>query len=373
MKLREMAAIGTNVYLHRKYPVSLVHFVTNRCNARCPHCFIDFDDEVSQRSQMSMEEIDRLAQHLGPSLVNVNLTGGEPFLRRDMVDIARCYFSHTAIESIFVTTNGTFPNRILNFTRTLLSDFPERKLIFSLSIDDFPQEHNATRRVKNLYENALASYRGVHALGEKNAMANIAITVSQTNHASALELYDHLVDREGVRTVTATIVRDEGVYRIPQDKKAAILDTYARLTDRIIRDLERGKLEGYNTDTFQGRLMNQKNKIMYRVIRQTYLNPHFVSYCYAGSLFGIIGADGTVYPCEVLDRPLGNLRDYDFDFLKLWNDRVTREARSWIKDTKCHCTYECAWSFNILSNARYQPELIAAGIALPEQEAVPGG
>ena len=33
-----------NVYLTKKEPVSIVHFITNRCNARCSFCFIDFDN-----------------------------------------------------------------------------------------------------------------------------------------------------------------------------------------------------------------------------------------------------------------------------------------------------------------------------------------
>ena len=37
-----------NVYFKKNKPVSLILFLTNRCNARCSFCFIDFDDEISQ-------------------------------------------------------------------------------------------------------------------------------------------------------------------------------------------------------------------------------------------------------------------------------------------------------------------------------------
>src|SRR5712691_2581922 len=100
-----------NVHVTRRYPVSLVHFVTNRCNARCSFCFIDFDDPKTFRDELTIDEIDRITKALGPNLQNVNLTGGEPFARRDLLDIARCYFRNTKARSIFITSNGSLPDR----------------------------------------------------------------------------------------------------------------------------------------------------------------------------------------------------------------------------------------------------------------------
>ena len=33
-----------NALIYKKEPVSIVHFLTNRCNARCSFCFIDFEN-----------------------------------------------------------------------------------------------------------------------------------------------------------------------------------------------------------------------------------------------------------------------------------------------------------------------------------------
>ena len=88
------------------------------------------------------------------------------------------------------------------------------------------------------------------------------------------------------------------------------------------------------------------------------MEPKFESYCPAGSIFGVIMSDGTVFPCEVLDKPLGNLKDYDYNFMKLWFDSKAINTKKWIKDTKCNCHWECAWTYNILSNVKYVPSLI---------------
>ena len=96
------------------------------------------------------------------------------------------------------------------------------------------------------------------------------------------------------------------------------------------------------------------------MIAETYLKPKFYTNCVAGSIFGVVTSDGNVLPCEILDndKALGNLKDYNFDFMKLWNDTKGNQTRKWIKDTKCNCNWECAWTYNILSNVKYVPKLI---------------
>jgi len=48
------------------------------------------------------------------------------------------------------------------------------------------------------------------------------------------------------------------------------------------------------------------------------------------------------------------------DFMKIWRNQKTLETKNFIKKTNCHCTYECALTYNILGNWRYQPKLIKA-------------
>ena len=49
-----------NLYFSKHEPISLVHFVTNRCNARCSFCFIDFDDPKTFQGELNLEEINYL-------------------------------------------------------------------------------------------------------------------------------------------------------------------------------------------------------------------------------------------------------------------------------------------------------------------------
>ena len=52
------------------------------------------------------------------------------------------------------------------------------------------------------------------------------------------------------------------------------------------------------------------------------------------------------------------------DFMKIWNNQKTKDTKKFILKSKCNCTYECALSYNILGNWRYQSKLAAAAFKL---------
>ena len=73
-------------------PVSVALEVTKACNERCAYCYA-----LSRRAGRSAGEQDTLrALHVlkrllqTPTLKQVTLTGGEPFLRKDLLDIVDC-------------------------------------------------------------------------------------------------------------------------------------------------------------------------------------------------------------------------------------------------------------------------------------------
>jgi hypothetical protein len=60
--------------------------------------------------------------------------------------------------------------------------------------------------------------------------------------------------------------------------------------------------------------------------------------CYAGTAGGVIYDEGTVSSCENLE-PVGNLRDYDWNFQKLWLSPAMKARRRKAADG-CFCTHE---------------------------------
>ena len=120
-------------------------------------------------------------------------------------------------------------------------------------------------------------------------------------------------------------------------------------------------MNNYNSKSLQGKLHSKKDEISWKLVKEMYLKPKYISPCHAGGLFGIISSAGLVYPCEILeDKLLGDLRKNQMDFMKIWRNQATHDVKKFISKSNCNCTYECALTYNILGNWRYQPNLISS-------------
>ena len=354
----------SNILLKKNEPVSIVHFVTNRCNARCSFCFIDFDDPKTFTKELSLNEIDLLTKNLGKSLLNVNLTGGEPFARKDLVDIAKKYITNSTIQSLYITTNASLPDRIKNFAEQVYKFDNQVEQTFQISIDDLPENHNKVRKIKNLFDSCIESYRVLKNMAN-NINPVVSITVTHENCDNIKNIFNYIHQDCGVDSIKCTLVRDEGVYKTPDEKKKKILEAYDWLTNEIQNKILEKKIKNYNSNSLQGRLHQKKDILSWEMIKKMYLQPKYLSPCHAGSLFGIISSKGKVYPCEILEnKELGDLRENNMDFMKIWASQKTKETKQFVLKSKCNCTYECALSYNILGNWRYQNKLAAAAFNL---------
>ena len=88
--------------------------------------------------------------------------------------------------------------------------------------------------------------------------------------------------------------------------------------------------------------------------------------CYSANISGVMYPEGQVYPCEILDKShqIGNIRDFDLDFRKLWLSQKAKEEVNFIRKTKCFCTHECFNQVNILFNPKFYPKLIKIAFSI---------
>lgn len=354
MKLVKIISFLINNFITRKNPISLVHFITNRCNARCSFCFIDFNDPNTFKNEMNLKDIEKLTKSLGKNLININITGGEPFARKEITDILDLYCKNTNIESIYITTNGSLPERAIKTLNFITKKYEHIKINVQLSIDEIGEKHDKIRKIKNLFNNCVKTFHKLKKI--KNVSPIVGITVSLENSTRVLDLYNYLKNNCEIDAFKAIAVRDEGVYVTPVKDKVKILRAYSALSDRIIKDSQNKKIINYNYDKLKNRLHQHKDNLMYSYIKRNFMEPKYESRCYAGSLFGVVNSNGEVYACEILkDKKIGDLKDFNYNFMELWNSKTNKKIVDFIKDTKCNCTYECALAFNFLGNYKYQP------------------
>jgi len=360
IKKANFSHVLSNIYFKKTEPVSIVHFLTNRCNARCSFCFINFDDPNTFKNELTLSEIDILTKNLGKSLLNVNLTGGEPFARKDIEEIAKLYVKNTTIQSIYITTNASLPDRVEKFAKNIINFDKNVQLTFQISIDDLPKRHDEVRKIENLFDNCIDTYERLKKINER-VNPVISITVSHENCDNIEKIFEYLTVKCKISSLKCTIVRDEGVYKTPIEKKEKIFKAYTWLTNKIKEMTKQKKINNYNLKSIQGKLHNKKDEISWEMVKKMYLEPKYISPCHAAGLFGIITAAGLVYPCEILeDKLLGDLRKNNMNFMKIWKSSTTIKTRDFILNTNCNCTYECALTYNILGNWRYQPQLMSS-------------
>ncbi len=81
--------------------------MTQKCNMHCPYCHRE--GETNPSTVMSVEEIVHIVKTaLGLGISRVKLTGGEPLLRKDVLDIVEGIAELRGLRDLSMTTNGTF-------------------------------------------------------------------------------------------------------------------------------------------------------------------------------------------------------------------------------------------------------------------------
>ena len=355
-----MGALGYLKYAKRAIykgsatPLYFVFFVTENCNARGKHCLLGVRPETI-KNELTIDEIEKVSASMDDMLF-FTPTGGEPFLRRDLAEIVKIFHKNNHAVNVGIPSNGSMTARVVRTTREILDSCPDLDLHIDISIDGLPELHNEIRGVPGLFDKTITTYRELRKLERHypNFSTCVEVTVSAYNQHQLLDLYDYLKRKEGVNTVFTLLTR--GAPREPGAKDFDIAK-YEEFQRVLEADNSHLILSGYYKMPF-GDVINAKRMVRPRIIAKTVREQRFQIPCYAGALAGNMFSRGQVHPCELLlDKEIGNVRDYDYDFKKLWFSPKAREIRKGIVDTKCFCTYECFLTVNIIFNPLVLPRV----------------
>jgi radical SAM protein with 4Fe4S-binding SPASM domain len=171
--------------------------ITERCNLRCSHCY---QEEYTTQSEFSLAQLKKVADEIDLTLEKWNmngriaLTGGEPFLREELLPLIEHLEKKPNIKKIGVLTNGTLIDEaIVN----KLKSFPKFFTV-QISLDGASEETNDSIRGRGVYQKAIKSIR---LLNKKGIKARLMFTVHKQNLQDVPALID-LAIREGVNAVT---------------------------------------------------------------------------------------------------------------------------------------------------------------------------
>jgi len=338
----------------QKKPLFFTFYVTSRCNLRCSHCF--YWNSLNKLDELGIGQIRKLAKSLR-GVLNVSLTGGEPFLRDDIAQIIEIFHCESRPAVVSIISNGSLPGKVGSEVEKALTRNSSMKLSALVSIDGPAHVHDKIRGKKGSYALAMKSLDSLLALRKKYRNLNVGVvtTVNSMNREHYMEFYDYAKSL-GVDSVQLNFMRGKPkcLEAEPQDIKV-----YRKVADRHREDVCSGNIRGYSN--FEGSGLYQAANIVFRkVIARTAKEGRYVLPCAAGRLNGVVYSNGDLYACEILETTkIGSLRDVGFNINRLWNSKRADAVRGSIYKTRCFCTHECQLTTSVLFNPVYLAKIAA--------------
>lgn len=146
-------------------PSFITYITTWRCNGRCVFCDI-WKRKESGKDELSPTEIGALFKQFHPVDV-LRITGGEPFVRKDIAEVIDRAHEACSPAMIHLTTNGLLADRIVETVQSIKR--PD-KIHIKISIDSVGDKHDEIRGIPGIYEKAMDTVRRLVALREKTGL-----------------------------------------------------------------------------------------------------------------------------------------------------------------------------------------------------------
>jgi len=143
----------------RMKPINMTISTTFRCNSRCLTCNV-YERPVVE---LDAEEWDKVFRSLGRSVMWFTFSGGEPFLRKDLVEIIESAWRRCRPSVVNIPTNGTFPERVLPGVERLAKTLRGTQLVINVSLDAVGERNDEIRGYKKDYELATRTFRELKA------------------------------------------------------------------------------------------------------------------------------------------------------------------------------------------------------------------
>ncbi len=310
-------------------PRSAVIAITMGCQSRCTMCDIW---QYGRGREMQPEDYRRLPA----SLREVNISGGEPFLRADLVDIVRVIRERCPRARLVISTNALMPARIERMMDKM------RGVALRVSIDGYGEVDDVVRGIPGGFDKAVETLRRLKAAGHTDL--GISATVSRLA-VGELPKLKQLADEEGVQFVCGVAHSSETYFgdqddAFPWEGRQTVVDDLVALREQQLRSPNiKDWFRAYFTDG---------------LIDFVYQRPRRL-FCHAATEMFYLTPEGDVFPCNALNRKMGSLLDDDYDAILARSADTLNVVRT--------CPVNCWMSCTVAPAMRHTPWIPAAWIA----------
>ncbi len=328
---------------HPPTPPFLILFINSICNLTCEHCF--YWRNLNRRDDLKVEEILALSKGLG-RIENLNLSGGEPFLRAEFAEICRFFIQNNGVEQIYVPTNGYFSDRTVSALKSVFEEKSLKLFVCELSIDGMPEYHNRFRGNPKSFEKLIETYEALAELqaSEPRLRIHSISTVTNENLEQVKQLTTYLYERfPAMDHHNLALIRGDRKNPSLQGPNLAAYQELVHYARRLWAPREEQRYGSIVEPMLQWAKVQT-------AMQQTQVIP-----CRAGIMSGVVYANGDVSFCET-HPPLGNLRQKSFR--ELWFSPEADALRKSVHKKECWCTNEVF----LWPSITYQPVQLAKAL-----------
>jgi radical SAM protein with 4Fe4S-binding SPASM domain len=290
--------------------------VTYRCNARCRSC------DVWRLPQGGEDELSPGEFELLPdTLRNINVSGGEPFMRDDLPEVIAAISRKCTRARLVISTNGLVPALIERTMKDVLKVNPDVGI--RLSLDGIGPVHEEVRGIKDAFDKVMASLDVTRTIGVKDI--GLAYTAGNENLDQLPGVYG-LAKSEGVMFTLCGAVHSSEIEGYLASEAEAIEDK--ELLGRQLDDIIRDRLREWSPQSLA------RAYYEYGIYRRE-VDGRRILPCGAAEVLCYIDPAGNVFSCNVANKLLGNMREKGFE--EIWESREARESREFARN----CPYQC--------------------------------
>jgi radical SAM protein with 4Fe4S-binding SPASM domain len=326
-----------NLGIGFQMPYKYIFIVTNLCQSRCKTCNIwkiYIDNPEKLKTELTLEEYERIFENIKNDALWLVLSGGEPFIRKDFDEIA--ILSSEILDKTFLIntpTNALTPKLIEKKTERIIQNIRRNLSYFiTISLDGLGHMYEEIRGVDG-YDSVIETYERLCELAKAYPNLNVGFqtTVSKLNIDFIKDIFEKIKDT----SIPIFTFANENEY------------FYNIGSNVDMKNFNRGKL----LEVIRFLYKNYKIKSLYDIVPKVFLklaekfyeNPsRQVLPCYASWATLTIDPYGNILPCSYFYRVIDNVRNINFDIKSALLSERAKETRKIIKEHNCpKCWTNC--------------------------------
>ncbi len=322
----------------------VTYFTTTRCNARCETCFYWQSLNDADERALNLDELHQLTQTM-PRFNHLLFSGGEPVMRKEIVEIAKTFAENNHIISLDMPTNGLLPKRVHEVASRILDEIPQVLYTVGLSLDGLEETHNRLRGVPGNWAKSMETLETLARIrrerqkrfeggeGPKPQLRLMTLTCINNQNIDEIEQLAQLMfEHPEIDGMMFECLR--GTPKDPDLKPPTTtqFDRIVQMSMELNDQLYRRRFPEHRA-SWLGYLRN-----VYRFQKDHLTRGKIPSTCQAGINLAVIEPDGRVRMCELLDE-VGDLRKEGLDWRKVWLGPKAVDQRRWIREARCSCTH----------------------------------